>query len=128
MALGYEVYEDDRDFEKEGITGEVSKYSLTNLQYPCLMAISVKDNELPRYRVEVLHHMIQSIHTDNFDADLLDSRIHIYIAIEDKIYKLGQLFPKQVKSFLSLFDGFLVRGYLDKDTELEGMYLYTLAE
>ena len=123
MALGFETYEDDRDFKQAGITGEVTKYPTSKIQYPCYMITSA----MPKYKAEVLQTMVKSINVENYDADFLATRVYIYIALQNKIYKIGQIYAKQVKSFISLCEGEQLIGYLDADTKLDGMYLYTLA-
>lgn len=123
MALGYETYNDERDFEQVGLTGEVSKYAIADMKYPCFIITS----KIPQYKAQVINTMTHSVNVEKFDEEILNSRVHIYIIFEDKTYCLGQIFSKQVKSFISLCKDENVYGYLDGKTKLEGMYLYALA-
>lgn len=125
--LGYDTYTDERDFEVAGITGEVVNYCMNSMQYPNIIIDSTEENPMPRYKFEVLHNMIVGTNVEKFDADLLDARIYVYITLNDKMYRIGQIFPKQVKSFLSLFEGMQVYGYLKEEEKIEGIYLYALA-
>jgi hypothetical protein len=126
MALGYETFEDNREFEQKGLTGEVARYSTENMVFPCYIVCSTQENPVDINRVKILKGM--AINSGKFDEEMLLSTINIYYNQSNKTIRLGKIFPKQVKSFLSLFKGNIIEGYYDKDTKLTDEYLYVLSE
>ena len=127
MALGYETYEDTRDFEQEGLTGEVARYSTEHMTFPCFIICSTEDNIVEEYKTKTVKSMFVSP-SDKFDEETFNSVINIYFHIQGQTIRYGKILPKQVKSFLKLFEGNIVEGYYDKDTKLTDDYLYVLAE
>ena len=123
MSLGYETYEDNRSFEKTGITGNVKRYTVESMSYPCYI-ISLSDT-IARYKLEVLRKMFSV--TKNYNEDLANSAISIYFDSGDKLIKFGRIFPTQVKSFLKLFETEDIKGFLNSEKLLQGDYLYVLA-
>lgn len=126
MSLGYEAYKDDRSFEQKGLTGEVRRYTTTNMEFPCLIICSTEEKPIRRHSLETLHMMFPKAQL--YNEELAKSMIHIYFSQGDKVAKLGLIQPNQVKSFLRLFADNEVDGYLSQDNKLEGMYLYVLAD
>lgn len=124
MSLGYATYEDDRSFEKSGLTGNVKRYTSESMEYPCY--IITLSNSIPRYKIDVLKRMFSM--TSSFKEDLVSLSISIYFDNEGKLIKFGKIYPAQVKSFLKLFETEEIIGYYSKDKVLEGEYLYVLAE
>ncbi len=128
MSLGYDTYEDNRNFEQEGLTGTVRKYITEDMQFPCYILRMVEDKPIEKYKIAVLQKMFQTVETyDEEEAALI---ISIYISDDKRTLRLGQITPKQVKPFLRLFEKDLeqVIGYFDKNTELKDDLLYVLSE
>lgn len=125
MALGYEVYEDNRNFEQDGLTGDVKRYVTEKMEFPCYIIVATPDNIVENYKISVLTRMFANIKT--YNEDDANSSISLYFNQGDKTVKLGKIFPKQVKSFLKLFEGNIVDGFYDKDTKLTDDYLYVLS-
>lgn len=126
MALGYETYEDNRDFEQKGLTGNVARYSTENMSFPCYIICATSDNKVDMYKIQVLKKMF--INSSNFDEEVMLSAINVYYNQDNQTIRLGKIFPKQVKSFLKLFEGNIIEGYYDKDNKLEEEYLYVLSD
>lgn len=126
MSLGYETYEDNRDFEQAGLTGEVRRYTTTKMEYPCYILCSTERNPIKLHSVATLKKMFPSLKV--YDESVADSLIHVYFNQGSQTAKLGMIMPNQVKTFLKLFEGYCIEGYIDKDTPLKDMYLYVLAE
>lgn len=128
MSLGYETYEDNRDFEQDGLTGTVRKYITEDRQYPCYIVNMTAEHNVPKYKIEVLQKMFKTV--DTYDEEEAKLVISVYISDGSKTLRLGQITPKQVKPFLRLFDDDIeqVSGYFDANTELTDEYLYVLSE
>lgn len=126
LSLGYNVYSDDRDFEQEGLTGEVKRYSVESMSFPCFIVCSTTEVPVEMYKVKVLKNMLA---TSSSSSELLTSNtINIYYSQDSQVVTLGKILSNQVKSFLSLFENNIVDGYLDENTKLEGMHLYVLSD
>ena len=117
-------YVDNRDFEVQGISGNVSKFTNEAVSYPYFLLENTKECPVEFSKLKVLANIIA---TSKITESSL-SPVSIYYKDNDKVLKLGKLSAKQVKSFLRLFDGNLVSGMYDKNTKLEGEHLYVLAE
>jgi hypothetical protein len=126
MSLGYETYEDNRDFEQTGLTGNVIRYATEGMTFPCYIICSTEEKPVEMYKIEILRKMFSTT-SDNFDEDTLNSVINIYFTMSSQTVRLGKIISKQVKAFLHLFEGDIIKGYLDKDTLLENDYLYVLS-
>lgn len=113
--LGYDTYEDNRTFETED---KVKRYTTSKMEFPCL----ILSGQIEMFKFNVLKNMFNS------STQLIEGlqTIDIYYEQGDKVVKLGKITSQQVKSFLSLFSNANIVGYLDKDTKLEGDYLYVL--
>lgn len=123
MSLGYETYEDNRDFQQNGITGDVKRYTTESMEYPCF--IVKLGNTTSRYKINVLKQMFSA--SRNYDEELVNSSINIYFNSEERLIHFGRIFPAQVKSFLKLFESEEITGFLNKDKVLKDKYLYILA-
>ena len=128
MSLGYDTYEDNREFEQDGLTGTVRKYVTENMQYPCYIVEMTDDHIIEKYKIGVLQKMFKTV--DTYDEEEAKLVISVYISGSGKLLRLGQITPKQVKPFLRLFDKDMdyIYGYFDSDTELTKDYLYVLSE
>ena len=101
MSLGYETYEDNRDFQQEGLTGTVRKYITEDLQFPCYIVNMTEEHNVPKYKIGVLQKMFKTV--DTYDEEEAKLVISVYVSNGDKTIRLGQITPKQVKPFLRLF-------------------------
>ena len=112
-----EEAEEDQVEEIQGITDNVSQFTYSNLEYPCIM---FKDGfSLKNHKWKVLSNMVKSLSPDK--------DISLYFRDESGLLKIGKISGVQVDAFLDLvgLDG--VVGYYDKDTILENDRLYTLS-
>ena len=126
MALGYSVYEDDRDFEQRGLTGEVQRYTTAGMKFPCLILVNTTEKPLKMHSIDTLKRMFPN--SKVYNEELNESLINIYVRQGDKTVSIGMIQSNQVKTFLKLFENNEVVGYIDADTELKDMYLYVLSE
>lgn len=121
MALGYDTFEDKREFESQKVT----RYATTSMSFPCYVIHMTPEHPIKRYTLEMLQHMfLSSVSTAEAGQDL---SIHIYIVKDSMTAKVGQIQPEQVKSFLRLFESNEIDGYFTEDTLLTGDLLYALA-
>lgn len=121
-----DVYEGEEDFYGEdesetdadvrGISGNVSSYTYTNLNYPCI--IFKKGFSCPKHQLLVISNMVKS--------SGVDKDISLYFSKEDDLYKIGTIGGKQVSAFLEIVGTESVYGYFNKDIKLEDDRLYTL--
>lgn len=125
MSLGYETYEDNRDFEQKGLTGNVRRYTTTKMDFPCYIICASEEHPVKMHSIETLKQMFPNMKV--YDETIANSLIQIYFNKDDKTIKLGAIQPSQVKTFLKLFEACDVDGFIDKDTKLTDMYLYVLA-
>lgn len=125
MALGYDVYEDKREFEQKGLTGNVRRYTTTKMYFPCFILCSSNEKPVPLHSIETLRRMFPT--SKIYDEVVANSLIHIYFNQGEKTAKLGCIQPNQVKTFLRLFDGCDIDCFLNKDKQLTGMYMYVLS-
>lgn len=124
MSLGYDINVDNRTFEQEGITGNVKRFPVEKMMFPNLILINSKDNRIAQHRVKVLPQMFMST---SCEGDTTNP-IGVYFKEEERVLYLGKIFPRQVRSFLRLFAGNDIVGFVDKDTKLVDDYLYVLME
>ena len=124
--LGYEVYSDERDFQQEGLTGNVKKYAIDKMSFPCFILVADSEHPVPMYKIKVLKQMSGSV--EIYNESEADMAIDVYFNQDSKTISICKIFPKQVKSFLKLFDKEQVDGYLNRDTKLEGNHLYVLSD
>jgi hypothetical protein len=127
MALGFDVYEDNRDFSKEGITGTVKRHSIENASYPNIIVEVDDEHPVESYKFQVLKSMLNtsSVFDNSVDGN---NAIALYFKQSEKVAKIGQIFPQQVKAFLRLFESNNLSGYYSETEKIDGMYLYVLSE
>jgi hypothetical protein len=126
LSLGYDVYEDNRDFEQKGLTGDVRRYTTSSMKFPCYVLVNSEEKPVKSYSIDTLRQMFPAL--KQYDETLTDSMIHIYFNQDDKTVRLGAILGSQVKTFLKLFENNDIDGYISKDEKLEGMYLYVLSD
>lgn len=126
MSVGYATYEDNRDFEVNGLTGNVKRYSIEKMSFPCFVLCSCEENPIEMYKINVLKNMFSVI--KSYDEEESKLGINLYFSSDGKVVGLGKIYPKQVKSFLKLFADNIIEGFYDEKTKLQNEYLYVLAE
>lgn len=126
MSLGYDLYEDNRDFQQKGLTGEVKRYTTAKMEFPCYVVCSTETNQVEMYKIQVLKQMFAT--SKIYNESEANSMIHLYFSQGNQVAKLGIIQPKQVKSFLKLFESNQVDGYFEDGILLQGEHLYVLAE
>ena len=114
--IGYDVEEETRTFEKEGFTGEVKRYSESNLQYPCLII----EPPIPAFKLDVLQSLMNGEKDISEDACLT----HLYMDINGTLLDNGIMSQTQVRAILDLFDGNKIVGFVDSNTKVEGDLIY----
>lgn len=122
MALGYDTYEDNREFEQ----GEVKRYATTKMKFPCYVLVSSEEKPVKMHSIKALQKM--SLKDQTYSESVSESMIYIYYCQDGQTAQIGQILPNQVKTFLKLFSSCNVEGYLSENEKLDGMYLYILAE
>ena len=123
--LGYEVSEENRDFEVDGLTGNVRRYITEGVSYPCFIIELNESSSISKAQVSVLRKMTEA--SDNYDVNSEIKPIQVYISEGDKLISFTKVLPLQGRALLSLTSNAKVLGYVDKDTRLEGDMLYVLA-
>ena len=128
MSLGFDTYEDDRDFNQKGITGEIQRYTKEKMQYPCYIIRNEKNHMVGKHQLTVLKNMFNTsvVYSSGEDGEV--NSVNIYFHQDGKTFRLGRIFAKQVKPFLELFSNNIIDCYLDENTELKGKYKYVLSE
>lgn len=126
MSVGFDSYVDNRSFDQEGITGKVSRFSVEKMMYPNIILVQDSENPIQEHKIQVLASMF-ACEATQVDEESAGS-ILIYYCENDNLVRIGKIFPRQVKAFLRLFEGNRIQGYLTKDKELVGDYLYVLSE
>lgn len=119
-----EVYEDERSFAVEGISGKISKFLKEGVSYPFFLLENTKEHPVQLNRLQVLANLFNA--SQNSNSSL--TPVSVYYKDCEKVLKLGKLGSRQVKAFLRLFSDNSIVGMFDKDTELRGEYLYVLSE
>lgn len=123
---GYGVYEEDvYDGEEEytgeedieGVTDEVTSYTYTNLEYPCIVLND--DFTCPKHKLEVLSRMVKMS-----DREIKD--IALYMSNEGDLYKIGSLSGTQMKAFYQIIGEDNVRVFFSEEKELLGDKKYVL--
>lgn len=122
MSLGYDTFEDEnRSFEKKGITGQVQRYTRGSMTYPCYIVRSEPDKPVGKHQIAVLKNMF------GIAVDKDDDVIYVYFSQGGKLARIGKIQSYQVKAFMRLFNNNYVDCFLDADTELTGDYRYALS-
>lgn len=123
--LGYEVSEENRDFDVDGLTGDVRRYITEGISYPCFIIELNENSSISKAQVSVLRKMTEA--SDSYDISSEIKPIQVYISEGEKLISFTKVLPLQVRALLSLTSNAKVLGYIDKDTILEGDMLYVLA-
>lgn len=119
-----EVYNDERTFEDKGITGNISRYVTVNMAFPCLIIENTAEKPVVAYQVKTLQNMLYK----GTPVDDDTSFIWVYFRQGERTAKLGKILARQTRVILQLFEHNAVYGCLNKDTLLEGDYIYILAD
>lgn len=122
MSLGFDVFESDNDYEKEGLTGQVSRYSSVEMNYPCYI-VSMQDIQM--CKLLALKGLVAT--PELLARQEIDTAINIYFQQGEQIAYFGKILPTQVKAFINVFEQDNIKGFISKDKEISGMYLYVLA-
>lgn len=118
MALGYEVFEDERDFQQEGITGHVSRFTKGDLQYPCLIITETEAKRLNLSTLEIAKNMF-TIKDSTYDESFKDRLIYIYIRLLDNhLVSFNSVDSTKIGAFMDLFEGFDLSGWIYSNNEL----------
>lgn len=121
-----EVDEDESSFydgckesseDVEGITGQVSSFTFTNINYPCF--IFREGSEIPKYKLRIVANMVKS-------GNMQDKDTSLYFMQNGDLYKIGSLSGLQIMGFIDLIGIDNLIGYASKDEKLEGSSLYCL--
>lgn len=114
----YGVGEDEgRSAEVKGITGEVSSFTYTNLQFPCILF--KEGTPIPKHKLKIVSNMVKSGNMGEKDTSL-------YFIQNGDVFKIGSLSGNQIMGFLDLMGLDCLEGYLGKENKLEGGLLYSL--
>lgn len=124
---GFDVYEDNRSFTQEGITGEVSRYTAVDISYPYFMIVNTKEAPVPLFKLKFLPSLFISMKSKNISQDEVKNGIFIYFKEGDTVLQLGKIIPRQVKTFLDAFSDYNLVCMYDKDTELTEDMRYILS-
>ncbi|MDR0918801.1 MAG: hypothetical protein LBM93_06065 [Oscillospiraceae bacterium] len=119
MSTGYAAKTIKRSFEKEGVTGEVTRLLEVIIEYPYLLLIDSKEKAIEKYKLQVLAGLIKS-------AENQENKVSLYLNKSGKTISLGKIGGRQVKGFLRLFESNEIIGKFDENTDLIGNYLYVL--
>lgn len=119
MSLGYDVFEDDRDFEQEGITGEVKKFTKGKMKYPCLILTETEDNRLNYFSLQTAKEMFTKKDAI-YNEDYADSIIFVYIRLLDgHLISFNSIDSQKVNAFCNLFNGHKITGKMyDENNEI----------
>lgn len=126
MSDIYEVYEDKRSFEQEGLTGTVKRYITEKMEFPCFVLASDENHKVESYKILTLKTMCSL--SNKLDKNNTETGINLYYNEGEKTVRFGRIMSKQVKPFLQLFNENQVLCFLNKDTELVDQYMYILAD
>ena len=119
MALGYDVYEDDRDFEQEGITGEVKKFVKGTMQYPCLILEETAEKRLNLFSLQTAQEMFTKPE-GLYDESDIDRIVFVYIRLLDgHLISFNSIDSMKVNAFCKLFEGYNITGRMYVDGEIE---------
>lgn len=110
------VFEDNRTFDK-------TQDYLKGLAYPCLILTTDAENPIPKSRLQALKGMLEGA---NVDLNMSVEPVSLYFKSE-KLMLIGKLQSRQIKSFMKLFEGANIVGYLSQGKKLEGDMLYVLS-
>lgn len=134
MQTGFDVVERS-NFDKRGITGEVTRYAQdTVMVYPYFKLISpVERHKLPVLKgmIDATQILLSSKEKSGEITEQLDAiqTIAVYIEQDADLTMVGKIQPRQVLSFLRLFETNNVVGALDEEhIDIDRTYLYALSD
>lgn len=108
--------EESQKTEIKGITGDVTDFTYTNLEYPCI--VFNDDFKCPKHQLTVIKNMVNST--------IGGKDISLYFRNEGDLFKIGMIDGLQVTAFLEVVGLSNVKGFFSKDVKLENDRLYTL--
>ena len=119
MALGYDVFEDNRDIQQEGITGEVKKFAKGEMQYPCIILTETEDNRLNLFSLQTAKEMFTKPEAI-YDESYVDRIVFVYIRLLDgHLISFNSIDSSKVNAFCNLFKGHKITGKMyDENNEL----------
>lgn len=113
----YEGGEVEETHEIEGITGNVTDYTFTDMSCPCI--IFNKGFQTEKHKFQVIQNMVSNI-GKNKDISVY------FINKSNELLKIGTLSGYQVSSLIDMVGRENLRGYYDDGSELKGSLIYTL--
>lgn len=85
----------DSDYSREGVTGQVTAYTYTDIELPYLL-ITDLDSLSISYKLDLVNKLVKPIAG-------IDQNISVYIKTKnDEWYGIGKIAPAQVKTFLQV--------------------------
>lgn len=126
----YEGEEDAKGKDIEGITGDVTNYTYTNVTYPCV--IFKEGFRCPKHKMTVISHMVKppmrrrGIELGTIQNPTEDTSVSLYFSQKGEVFKMGALNGMQIGAFLDLVGTDSVNGYYDESTPLNDDHLYAL--
>lgn len=124
--LGFDVSEDKRTFEKQGITGNVTNEVTEEVSYPYLMIVSTDEHKVTKNQLQLLPNLFAA--SNLIESDDSNSPISIYFKAGENVMKLGKINGRQVKAFVRSVGVDSITGMFDKNTKLVGDMIYVLSE
>lgn len=129
MSLGYDVDDKERDFDKKGITDKVSRFSTSQMEFPNIVIYNTQEHPLKAHKVRVLKSMMTISEQALMNLPPASaSDVTLYVTDGSQVIRIGKVRASQVMPVLRLFDEEKLLGYMDAETLLEGIFLYTLCE
>ena len=115
----YSGYDEDEVDDIKGITDEVTKYTFSGLNYPCVV---LRDGFVcPEHKMEVLSKMV------GFSSRVAKD-ITLYFQDKGSMYKIGMLSSHQMKIFYDLVGEDNVIAFYDDGMELTGDKKFVLCD
>ena len=127
MPSSFEVYEDKRDFQEQGITGEVTRYQITDMQYPCFLLSNTAETPIPMYALMTLKSLLLDTKVKEYTEEELNSVISMYFKDKETVVKLGVILPRNVKAFINSFETYDLKCFYSENKELEGDMMFVLS-
>lgn len=131
MEIGYDIEERERSYEMAGVTGHVTKNVFTDVEYPFIV-MDMRKIKVEQYKMNSLNVMFTCVtkynEIDEKQGITQDRTVAIYLTNGKTTNKIGKLHALQVKAFLDLFGVENLSGRLSENKELNGFYLYALAD
>lgn len=116
----FDFYEDSKEeekIEKKGITGDVTNFTFTGMQYPCILFN--EDFQCPKHKLNVIKNMVGSA--------VGTKDISLYFINNQELFKIGMIDGLQINFFLEVVGEQNVTAYYDAKTPLRGGLIYTLS-